>query len=163
MIVEIITIGRELLHGLVRNTNPDMISGLLAEAGLWPSYQTTVGDEPEHLGEALRAAVHRSDLVILTGGLGPTADDITRKVIATVFRRRLILDPLVLDQIRARFKARGIEMPPINESQALVPRGASVIENPVGSAPGLHSPTRRPSASRTRACRPRPRRCSAPT
>ncbi|HXF58799.1 MAG TPA: CinA family nicotinamide mononucleotide deamidase-related protein, partial [Candidatus Saccharimonadales bacterium] len=73
-----------------------------------------------------------------TGGLGPTADDITRKVIATVFRRRLILDRDVLDQIRARFKARGIEMPPINESQALVPRGAAVIQNPVGSAPGLH-------------------------
>jgi len=138
VIVEIITIGSELLHGLVRNTNPEMIAGLLADAGLWPSYQTTVGDEPERLAEALRAAVHRSDLVILTGGLGPTADDITRKVIATVFRRRLILDPVVLDQIRARFKARGIEMPPINESQALVPRGAAVIENPVGSAPGLH-------------------------
>ena len=138
MIAEVITIGSELIHGLVRNSNLDMISGLLAEAGLWPSYHTTVGDEPEHLGEAFRTAVHRADLVIATGGLGPTADDITRRVIATVFRRRLILDRNVLDQIRARFKARGIEMPPINESQALVPRGATVIENPVGSAPGLH-------------------------
>jgi nicotinamide-nucleotide amidase len=138
VIAEVIAVGSELIHGLVRNTNLDLISELLAEAGIRPSYHTTVGDEPEHLGEALRTAVHRSDLVIMTGGLGPTADDITRKVIATVFRRRLILDPVVLDQIRARFKARGIEMPPINESQALVPRGADVIENPVGSAPGLH-------------------------
>jgi nicotinamide-nucleotide amidase len=138
VIAEVIAVGSELIHGLVRNTNLDLISELLAEAGIRPSYHTTVGDEPEHLGDALRTAVRRSDLVILTGGLGPTADDITRKVIATVFRRRLILDPVVLDQIRARFQARGIEMPPINESQALVPRGADVIENPVGSAPGLH-------------------------
>jgi len=138
MIAEVITSGTEILHGLVRNTNLDMISGLLAEAGLWPSYHTTVGDEPEHLGEAFRTAVHRADIVIVTGGLGPTSDDITRKVIATVFRRRLILDQVVLDQIRARFKARGVEMPPINEAQALVPRGANVIENPIGSAPGLH-------------------------
>lgn len=138
MIAEVIAIGSELIHGLVPNTNLDLISGLLAETGIRPSYHTTVGDVPEHLGDALRTAVRRSDLVIMTGGLGPTADDITRKVIATVFRRRLILDPVVLDQIRARFKARGVEMPPINESQALVPRGATVIENPVGSAPGLH-------------------------
>ena len=138
MIVEVITIGSELLHGLVRNSNLEMIAALLAEAGLWPSYHTTVGDEPEHAGEAFRTAVRRADLVISTGGLGPTADDITRKVIATVFRRRLILDRAVLDEIRARFRARGIEMPPINESQALVPRGAIVIPNPVGSAPGLH-------------------------
>ena len=138
MIAEVIAVGSELIHGLVPNTNLDMISGLLAETGIRPSYHTTVGDVPEHLGDALRTAVRRSDLVIMTGGLGPTADDITRKVIATVFRRRLILDPVVLDQIRARFKARGVEMPPINESQALVPRGAEVIENPVGSAPGLH-------------------------
>jgi len=138
MIAEVIAIGSELIHGLVPNTNLDLISGLLAETGIRPSYHTTVGDVPDHLGDALRTAVRRSDLVIMTGGLGPTADDITRKVIATVFRRRLILDPVVLDQIRARFKARGVEMPPINESQALVPRGSAVIENPVGSAPGLH-------------------------
>jgi nicotinamide-nucleotide amidase len=138
MIAEVITIGSELLHGLVPNTNLDMISGFLADAGLWPSYHTTVGDDAVHAGEAFRTAVRRSGLVIATGGLGPTADDITRKVIATVFRRRLILDPVVLDEIRARFHARGVEMPPINESQALVPRGAVVIPNPVGSAPGLH-------------------------
>jgi len=138
MIVEVITIGSELLHGLVPNTNVDMISDRLADVGVRPSYHTTVGDVPEHLGEAFRTAVHRAEVVIATGGLGPTADDITRKVIATVFRRRLILDRIVLDQIRARFKERGLEMPPLNETQALVPRGANVIENPLGSAPGLH-------------------------
>ncbi len=138
MTVEVITVGSELLHGLVQNTNLDMIGSLLAEAGLWPSYHATVGDDPEHLGEVFRTAVHRADIVIVTGGLGPTSDDITRRVIATVFRRRLILDRMVLDQIRARFKERGIDMPPMNESQALIPRGASVIENLRGSAPGLH-------------------------
>ena len=102
LIVEVITVGSELLHGLVPNTNLDLVGGLLAEAGLWPSYHATVGDDPEHLGEAFRTAVHRADLVIVTGGLGPTQDDITRKVIATVFRRRLILDRAVLDQIRGR-------------------------------------------------------------
>jgi len=138
MIAEVITIGSELLHGLVRNTNLDLVSGQLADAGLWPSYHTTVGDEPECLGEAFRTAVHRAGVVIATGGLGPTSDDITRKVIATVFRRRLILDRIVLDAIRARFKERGVDMPPINEAQALVPRGAIAIPNPTGTAPGLH-------------------------
>jgi len=138
--VEVITVGSELLHGLVQNTNLDLVGGLLSEVGLWPSYHATVGDDPEHLGEAFRTAIHRADVVIVTGGLGPTQDDITRKVIATVFRRRLILDRVVLDQIRARFRERGIDMPPMNESQALIPRGADVIENRRGSAPGLHFP-----------------------
>src|SRR5882762_9706607 len=138
MTTEIITIGSELLHGLVRNTNVDMISGILAEAGLRPSYHTTVGDEAEFIAEAFRTAVHRAEVVIVTGGLGPTSDDITRKVIASVFRKRLILDRAVLDGIRARFKERGLDMPPINEVQALVPRGAIVIPNSRGSAPGLH-------------------------
>ncbi len=138
LIVEVITVGSELLHGLVQNTNLDLVGGLLADVGLRPAYHTTVGDDPEHLGEAFRTAVHRAGVVIVTGGLGPTRDDITRKVIATVFRRRLILDREVLDHIRARFRERGMDMPPMNESQALIPRGASVIENPRGTAPGLH-------------------------
>src|SRR3989442_7222087 len=138
MTTEIITIGSELLHGLVRNTNIDLISGMLAEAGLRPSYHTTVGDEAEFIAEAFRTAVHRAEVVITTGGLGPTSDDITRKVIATVFRRRLILDRAVLDEIRARFKERGGEMPPINEAQHLVPRGANVNKNSAGSTHGLH-------------------------
>jgi nicotinamide-nucleotide amidase len=138
MTTEIITIGSELLHGLVRNTNIDLVSGMLAEAGLRPSYHTTVGDEAEFLAEAFRTAVHRAEVVITTGGLGPTSDDITRKVIATVFRRRLILDRAVLDGIHTRFKERGLDMPPINEVQALIPRGANVIPNARGTAPGLH-------------------------
>jgi len=136
--IEIITIGSELLHGLVRNTNVDLIGDLLADAGLMAAYHTTVGDDSERMGEVFRTAAHRAEVVIATGGLGPTADDITRRVIATVFRRRLVLDQAILDGIRARFKERGQEMPPINETQALIPRGARVIENCRGTAPGLH-------------------------
>jgi nicotinamide-nucleotide amidase len=135
---EIITIGTELLHGLVRNTNADRILDRLAEIGVEVIYQTTVGDDSVRLSEALRAAGHRSNFVIATGGLGPTPDDLTRKVIATVFRRRLVLDETVLAHIRGRFKSRGLEMPAMNEAQALVPRGARIIENPRGTAPGLH-------------------------
>lgn len=138
MIAEVITIGSELLHGLVRNTNVDMIAGLLGEIGLGPAYHATVGDDAERMREVFRTAAHRAEVVITTGGLGPTPDDITRKVIATVFRRRLILDQAVLDAIRSRFRERGIEMPPINETQALIPRGAVAIQNRRGIAPGLH-------------------------
>jgi nicotinamide-nucleotide amidase len=135
---EIITIGTELLHGIVRNTNADRILERLAEIGVEVTYQTTVGDDTARLSEAFRAAGHRARFVITTGGLGPTPDDLTRKVVATVFRRRLVLDETVLAHLRGRFKARGIDMPSINEAQALVPRGARVIENPRGTAPGLH-------------------------
>jgi nicotinamide-nucleotide amidase len=138
MSAEIITIGTELLHGLVRNTNADRILDRLAEIGVEVTTQTTVGDDTTRLSEAFRAAGQRARFVITTGGLGPTPDDLTRKVVATVFRRRLVLDESVLAHIRARFKSRGIDMPAINEAQALVPRGARVIENPRGTAPGLH-------------------------
>jgi nicotinamide-nucleotide amidase len=90
------------------------------------------------MGEALRIAGTRASTVVVTGGLGATPDDLTRKAIAKVFRRRLVLDERVLDRIRARFRERGVEMPAINEAQALVPRGVNVIENPRGLAPGLH-------------------------
>ncbi|HEX7076882.1 MAG TPA: competence/damage-inducible protein A [Candidatus Eisenbacteria bacterium] len=135
---EIITIGTELLHGLVRNTNADRIVERLADAGVEALFQTTVGDDTARMSEAFRAAAHRARFVITTGGLGPTPDDLTRRTIATVFRRRLVLDEVVLAQIRARFRERGRDMPPMNEAQALVPRGARVIENPRGTAPGLH-------------------------
>lgn len=138
MSAEIITIGTELLHGIKRNTNADRILERLAEIGVEVVFQTTVGDDTARLSEAFRAAGHRARFVIATGGLGPTPDDLTRKVIATVFRRRLVLDESVLAHIRARFKSRGIDMPSINEAQALVPRGSRVIENPRGTAPGLH-------------------------
>ncbi|HEU4724909.1 MAG TPA: competence/damage-inducible protein A [Candidatus Eisenbacteria bacterium] len=138
MSVEIVSIGTELLNGLGRNTNADRIIDALSDLGIPVDYITTVGDDSARLGEALRTAVHRVPIVITTGGLGPTPDDLTRKTIATVFRRRLVLDETVLALIRGRFRERGIEMPAMNEGQALVPRGAQVIENTRGTAPGLH-------------------------
>ena len=138
MSAEIITIGTELLHGLVRDTNSGRIVEQLASIGIEVHYQTTVGDDTARMAEIFRAAAHRASTVVATGGLGPTSDDLTRKAIATVFRRRLILDEAVLDRIRARFRDRGIEMPAMNESQALVPKDAKIIENPRGTAPGLH-------------------------
>jgi len=136
--VEIVSIGTELLTGLGRNTNADRIIEALGDAGISVHYITTVGDDSARLGEVLRAAVHRVPVVITTGGLGPTPDDLTRKTIATAFRRRLVLDETVLASIRARFRERGVEMPAMNEGQALVPRDAQVIENSRGTAPGLH-------------------------
>ncbi|MEK7348407.1 MAG: competence/damage-inducible protein A [Candidatus Eisenbacteria bacterium] len=138
MSVEIVSIGTELLTGLGRNTNAERIIETLDSLGIPVDYITTVGDDSARLGEALRVAVHRVPIVITTGGLGPTPDDLTRKTIATVFRRRLVLDETILAMIRGRFRERGIEMPSINEGQALVPRGAQVIENQRGTAPGLH-------------------------
>lgn len=138
MRAEVVTIGSELLQGLSTNRNFERIARHLTRAGVEVVFHTTVGDRSEPMAEALRAAVHRADVVIVTGGLGPTPDDITRRTLATVFRRRLVLDEAVLAQIRARFRARGIEMPVINETQALIPRGARVIENPRGTAPGIH-------------------------
>jgi nicotinamide-nucleotide amidase len=135
---EIVSIGTELLTGMGRNTNADRIVEAVAAIGIPVEYITTVGDDSGRLSEALRVAVHRAPVVVVTGGLGATPDDITRKTVATVFRRRLVLDETVLAAIRARFRQRGVDMPAINESQALVPRGAHVIENPRGTAPGLH-------------------------
>ena len=138
MRAEIVTIGTELLQGAVSNRNFDFIARELTRIGVEVVFHTTVGDDAERMAEAFRAAVHRADIVVTTGGLGPTPDDITRKTIATVFRRRLVLDETVLDRIRGRFRERGIEMPAMNETQALIPRGARVIGNARGSAPGLH-------------------------
>lgn len=138
MRAEILTIGSELLQGFAKNRNFDLIARHLNRIGVEVVFHTSVGDESDRMADAFRAAVHRADVVVATGGLGPTPDDITRKTIATVFRRRLILDETVLDQIRGRFRERGIGMPAMNESQALIPRGARIIENARGSAPGLH-------------------------
>ena len=138
MRAEVVTIGSELLQGLGTNRNFERIARHLTRAGVEVVFHTTVGDHSERMAEVLRAAVHRADVVIVTGGLGPTPDDMTRRTLATVFRRRLVLDEAVLDQIRARFRARGIGMPVMNETQALIPRGARVIENPNGTAPGIH-------------------------
>src|SRR5262249_6241612 len=100
--------------------------------------KTIVGDDDARLEEVVKDAVKRSRVVITTGGLGPTEDDITRKVVARALGRRLSLDETVLEEIRARFQSFGVNMPERNSRQAMVIDGAEVLANPNGTAPGLY-------------------------
>jgi len=137
MKAEIIIIGDEILYGQTIDTNSAFIAEKLGESGVEISYKTAVGDEVKKIVEAVHLAQRRVDLIIATGGLGPTSDDLTVKAIAKAFKKNLIFHPEILKKIEARFKARGIEMPKINQNQALIPQGAKALENPLGSAPGI--------------------------
>lgn len=134
---EVITVGSEIISGSILDTNFRFVARKLYSIGANVEWHTSVGDDPEAMAEALKIALKRADVVLVTGGLGPTPDDITRKVVSTVLGRTLLLDDSVLENIRARFKARGIEMPGINERQALFPKGSEILENKVGTAPGF--------------------------
>lgn len=134
---ELLTIGTELLLGQIVDTNASWIAERLAEAGIDLFFKTTVGDNAARIEAVLRQALGRADGVITTGGLGPTEDDLTRDVVATVLGRPLRLDPGVLAHIERRFAHRQIPMPENNRKQAMVPEGAEVLSNPNGTAPGL--------------------------
>lgn len=137
MNAEILTIGTELLQGQKIDTNAAYIGEQLAAAGIEVYRKTTVGDSEGRIGEALQQALARSEVVIATGGLGPTEDDLTCRAIAAVLERPLVLDQAILDSIRRRFAARGLVMSENNRRQALIPEGATVLPNPRGTAPGL--------------------------
>ncbi len=137
MDVEILTIGDELLLGQTVDTNSAYIALKISEMGLLPSYKSSVGDRVEEIETAIKLAIKRAGLVIATGGLGPTDDDNTKKAIVKVFKRRLVLDDKLLDDIRARYRNRGIEMPTINENQALIPSDSHIFKNKLGSAVGI--------------------------
>lgn len=137
MDVEILTIGDELLLGQTVDTNSAYIALKLSEIGLIPKYKSSCGDNVDDIEKAIKLAVKRSHLVIATGGLGPTDDDNTKKAMVRAFQRRLVLDDKILGDIRARFKKRGIEMPTINENQALIPTGSEIFKNRLGSAVGI--------------------------
>lgn len=134
---EIIAVGNELLLGETVDTNTAYIAGALAAVGVRVGRASVVGDDPETLGDALRVARGRSRWVIVTGGLGPTRDDLTRDVVADVLGRPLRIDPVILTEIEARFERFGYKMPEANRSQAEVPEGARVVPNAYGTAPGL--------------------------
>ena len=140
MQAEIVSIGTELLLGKTVNTNTAYLGKKLSSLGIDLFYQTTVGDNPVRLFTVLKRALHRSDIVIATGGLGPTVDDITLEVIAQVVQKRLILNPAVLKDIKNHFQRRHIPMPKDNMRQALIPEGAKSLKNEVGTAPGLIIP-----------------------
>jgi nicotinamide-nucleotide amidase len=134
---ELLTIGTELLLGQIVDTNASWMAQRLAEAGIDVFYKSTVGDNWGRIEAAIRLALSRADVLIMTGGLGPTEDDLTRDVLAAVLQRQLRLDPEILRAIEARFQRRRISMPENNRKQAMVPEGAEVLPNPRGTAPGL--------------------------
>jgi nicotinamide-nucleotide amidase len=134
---EIIAVGSELLGSTRADTNSLYLSGRLADLGIDLRIKSVVGDQREDLARVLRQALERTDLVILTGGLGPTDDDLTRDVAAEVLGLPMDVDESIVAQIRARFEKRGLVMPDVNRRQAQVPRGAIVLDNPNGTAPGL--------------------------
>jgi len=137
MQIEIVTIGYEVLSGRTLDTNFSWLARALEEVSVQVSWHTSVGDEPKAIGEVLRRALDRADAVVVTGGLGPTPDDLTRKAVATALRRPLQLDETVLESIRERARRANRKLPASVETQALLPRGAQAWPNPVGSAPGL--------------------------
>jgi nicotinamide-nucleotide amidase len=134
---EVIAVGSELLVPPRLDTNSLYITERLGECGIEVRAKAVVGDRRGDLEAVLRAALSRTELVVLCGGLGPTDDDLTREAVSAATGRALREDPLVLDGIRRRFAARGARMPGINRRQAMVPDGAEVIANGFGTAPGL--------------------------
>lgn len=138
MVCELISVGTELLLGNIVNTNTQFLAEKCALLGLSMYYQSTVGDNPERLAETLRTAFKRSDIVILTGGLGPTEDDLTKEVCASVMNCTLVEDAHTKKRIEDFFK-NGVypEITKNNWKQAVVPEGAIVLDNDNGTAPGL--------------------------
>lgn len=134
---ELIAVGTELLLGNIANTDAQMISEELSRLGITVHYHTVVGDNPQRLRDALAIARSRADIIITTGGLGPTCDDLTKQTIAEAFHRKLVLHEEILEEIRAYFeRKRGQKMPENNIRQAMLPEGCTVFTNPVGTAPG---------------------------
>ena len=137
MRAEVVAIGTEILLGQIPNTNAQWISERLAEIGVDVLHHQAVGDNVERIAEALRLALSRADVVVATGGLGPTQDDVTREALARVAGVPLERRPELEEALRARWAATGREMPPSNLVQADVPRGGRVIPATQGTAPGL--------------------------
>lgn len=137
MNAEIISVGTELLLGQIVNTNAKFISQQLAGLGVNVYYHTVVGDNPERLQKAVEIAEDRSDLIIFTGGLGPTKDDLTKETIAKHIKVKLVHNEEALFSIHEFFRKRNVEMTPNNRKQALVFEQAEVLPNDTGMAPGM--------------------------
>lgn len=134
---EIITTGTEILLGEIVDSNAAWIAQQLREVGVNLYYKTTVGDNFGRISQVVSQAIQRSHVVIVSGGLGPTADDVTRHAIAAATERELSAHPDALEALKARFARLGAQMTENNLQQALIPTGATIIENPVGTAPGF--------------------------
>ena len=137
MVAELIAVGTELLLGNIANTDAQFLSEKLSGLGITVHHHTVVGDSPQRLAQALETARERADIIITTGGLGPTYDDLTKQTICRTFGRELELHEDILEEIRTWFRNKlGREMPENNVQQALLPVGCVVFDNPVGTAPG---------------------------
>lgn len=136
MIVEIVSIGTELLMGQIANTDAQFISGRLPDIGIYVNYHTVVGDNRQRIIECVQTALKRADVVITTGGLGPTKDDITRETISEIVGKPLVCDPQCILDIEAFFKSHDRVMTPNNKKQACFPEGAVIVKNANGTAPG---------------------------
>jgi len=134
---EIIAVGTELLLGQIVNTNAQIISKALQQIGIDVYFHTCVGDNQERLMSVLETGFNRSDIIILTGGLGPTKDDLTKETVATFFNLPLNVDEGSLSDIKRYFAERGRPITQNNYKQALVPQGALALKNKVGTAPGI--------------------------
>lgn len=133
---EIIAVGTEILLGDIVNTDAQTVARALSELGINVYYNTVVGDNPERLRAAVEIAKSRADIIITTGGLGPTFDDLTKQTLAECFGKKLVLNETELGKIKAYFSRLGREMTPNNEQQAYLPEGCTVLENDWGTAPG---------------------------
>lgn len=137
MKAEILTIGDEILIGQITNTNSVWIAQQLNLIGMKVTHMASVGDEASAIVKAFNDAAERADFVFITGGLGPTKDDITKKIFADYFDAELAYDPEVLQALEMYFTKRGRTLNDINRSQAMVPKGCTVIKNANGTAPGM--------------------------
>ena len=137
MTAEIICVGTELLLGDIVNTNAQFLARQLAQLGIDVLHQQVVGDNPARLEQTVRAAMARSQLLVLSGGLGPTADDLTKETVARCFGDTLRFEPAVMQAIEAFFTATGRTTPPNNRKQAMVPVQGGWFENPNGTAPAV--------------------------
>jgi len=150
MHAEIIAIGDEITSGQLLDTNSQWLSQRLEEMGVRVLYHTAVGDELDACAEVFRRAIARADVVIATGGLGPTADDLTREALAEATGRPLTLNLKALEHVRAMFARRKGRMPDRNQQQAMFPEGARMIHNPNGTAPGIELDVPREDAASCR-------------
>jgi nicotinamide-nucleotide amidase len=137
MSAEIICIGTELLLGEILNGNAQYLAQQLAQLGIPHYHQSVVGDNPDRIKQVVQQACERSEILIFTGGLGPTPDDLTTETLADFFGAPLLEDAAIIADIERKFAQRGRRMSASNRKQALVPRGATVLPNPTGSAPGM--------------------------
>jgi nicotinamide-nucleotide amidase len=134
--VEILSVGTELLLGNIVNTDAQMLSRGLSELGLNVYYHTVVGDNPQRAREAVAIAKQRADVIITTGGLGPTCDDLTKNVLAEAFGKKLVFDPESAQRIRSYFSRTKRPMTENNLQQAMLPEGCTILANDWGTAPG---------------------------